>query len=386
MKKEVPEIKTEHDISEIAAIHGGEMTLDVGKEEPKQTNGSKKRKRGDKTNVKEEETVDPKMSLKDEMDAAVDTVLNTPSKRSRTNTTTPKGKVELESETTPSKSATKPKTPSSANKKYNLTPGVTPFPNFPHPTPEECEHVVDLLSKRHGRPVAPTVIPTPSTTSAGCGQVPSVLDALIRTLMSAATNLQNSSRAFRNLVEHYGLLEDGIGKGSVDWEKVRQGSLEELFETIKCGGLAGNKSKNIKAILDMVYEENVEMMGSASAKKEEDTPQGSSAGSTSKDENTKKPLLSLDHLHDLPTPEAMVKLTSYPGIGVKTASCTLLFCMSRPSFAVDTHVWRLCKWLGWVPEKANRDDTYRHCDVRIPDDLKYTLHFQFWREGRYCEC
>ena len=73
-----------------------------------------------------------------------------------------------------------------------------------------------------------------------------------------------------------------------------------------------------------------------------------------------------------------------PGIGVKTASCVILFCMKRPSFAVDTHVWRHCKWLGWVPEKATRDQTFSHCEVRVPDHLKYSLHQLFLRHGKTC--
>jgi hypothetical protein len=58
--------------------------------------------------------------------------------------------------------------------------------------------------------------------------------------------------------------------------------------------------------------------------------------------------------------------------------------MKRPSFAVDTHVYRHCKWLGWVPEKASRDQTFSHCEVRVPDHLKYSLHQLFLRHGKTC--
>ena len=39
------------------------------------------------------------------------------------------------------------------------------------------------------------------------------------------------------------------------------------------------------------------------------------------------------------------------------ASCCSAFCIGNDEMAVDTHVWRLCKALGWVPEKATRDQT-----------------------------
>lgn len=289
-------------------------------------------------------------------------------------------------------------TPKSANSKsprkskYGLTPGKTPFPDWPKPTAEECQLVSDLLSEMHGyRPEPPKVIPTPSTTIAGCGEVPSVLDALIRTMLSAATSLANSSRSFQGIVKQYGLVEDGPGKGSPDWNKVRLGSEKQLFEAIKSGGLAVGKSKNIKKILDLVYEENMarrEALVKAEATKDESKgPPG--IKNESKDERdleiakADQDILSLDHLHSLSDEEAMEKLTSYDGVGPKTASCTMLFCMSRPSFAVDTHVWRLCKWLGWVPPHATRNQTYSHCDLRIPDKLKYELHALFWKHGKY---
>ena len=98
----------------------------------------------------------------------------------------------------------------------------------------------------------------------------------------------------------------------------------------------------------------------------------------------KETLLTMDHVFEMSTDEAMEEMTKLPGIGVKTASCAILFCMKRPSFAVDTHVWRHCKWLGWVPNNATRDKTFSHCEVRIPDHLKYSLHYLFVKHGKTC--
>lgn len=97
-----------------------------------------------------------------------------------------------------------------------------------------------------------------------------------------------------------------------------------------------------------------------------------------------KQVLSLDFMHGLTADEAMMEFVKYPGIGVKTASCVILFCLQRPSFAVDTHVWRFCKWLKWVPEGATRDQTFSHCEVRIPNEMKYSLHQLFIRHGKTC--
>ncbi|KAL8852045.1 MAG: hypothetical protein Q9221_003070 [Calogaya cf. arnoldii] len=296
-----------------------------------------------------------------------------------------------EAEESPAKKSRKQK----ANP-YGLTPGISPFPDWPHPTPEECQQVNDLLSSIHGTVKAPETIPEPSATVAGCGEVPSVLDALIRTLLSAATSGRNSSRAFQGLIEEYGRKRTGVGKGSVDWDAVRHSDVSRVFNAIKSGGLADVKSKKIKLILDMVHEENqarrqalVKTDGKADAEKASTIePKGAKDKSEEANEiesqGADEEVLTLDYLHTMPSQESFNHMLKYPGIGVKTASCVTMFCLRRPSFAVDTHVFRLCQWLGWVPEKANRDTTFMHCEVMVPDKLKYSLHQLLIQHGKKC--
>ena len=279
---------------------------------------------------------------------------------------------------------------------YGLTPGRSPFPDWPHPTPEEAQIVHDLLlteipDERKPSIVQPDTIPPPSEQVAGCGQVPSILDALIRTLLSAATTGKNSSSSFQGLVKNFGLETKGLGKGSVDWNAVRLAPQKDVFKAIESGGLADIKSKNIKAILDMVHIDNEERRNALLKAKE--------AGEKFTVEQEAELLLlqqgvlTLDYYHVLSTEDALNTFIKYPGIGVKTASCVALFCMQRPSFAVDTHVFRLCQYLGWVPpdnalgprqKKPDRNSTFSHCEVRIPDNLKYGLHQLFLNHGKKC--
>lgn len=288
------------------------------------------------------------------------------------------------------------------NNPYGLSPGETPFPTYPHPTPEECHNVRNILAKAHGDVAAPKTIPTPSLNSSGCGEVPSVLDALIRTRLSAATNNSNSSRAFRGLVETFGIIKEGVGKGSVDWNKVRLAPVKEVFGAIQSGGLADVKSRDIQKILNMVYEENQQRKSELSKQGQVKADEGDEDADEKKQEIAKASheVLSLDHLHLLDNDAAFNKLLGYPGVGPKTASCVLLFCMQRPSFAVDTHVFRLTQWLGWVPTDAQakammkrgesksaqvtRNSTYAHLDVKIPDELKYPLHYLLIKHGKHC--
>ncbi|KAL8745957.1 MAG: hypothetical protein Q9190_001954, partial [Brigantiaea leucoxantha] len=258
-----------------------------------------------------------------------------------------------------------PPTKQSRKKKtnpYGLTPGISPYPNWPHPTAQECEEVNSLLSSLHGTIKPPETIPNASRTVAGCGEVPCVLDALIRTYLSAATAGRNSNRSFQGLLEEFKEQKTGMGKGSVNWDEVRKSDVSRCFEAIKSGGLAVVKSRNIKRILDMVHEENVEARRTEASEK---------SGTKEEEEEEKEegPPLTLDHLHSLPTDVAFAHLLRYPGVGVKTASCVTMFCLRRPSFAVDTHVFRLAKWLGWVPPHATRDTTFMHCEVRVPEEL-----------------
>ena len=270
---------------------------------------------------------------------------------------------------------------------YGLTPGISPFPEWPRPTPQECEEVSRLLSSVHGEIIPPATIPEPSLTVTGCGEVPSVLDALIRTLLSGATTGNNSAMAFNGLVQTFGILEDGIGKGSVNWEAVRQAPLKDVFEAIKSGGLADIKSKNLKAILDIVHKENQERRDTL-IKDEPDA--GAEPNKQYEIACADQNFLSLNHLHNLDTTDqVMTELVKYPGIGPKTAACVILFCLQRPCFAVDTHIFRICKWLGWLPPpkakvKITEVTAFNHLEVRIPDHLKYPLHQLFIRHGKSC--
>ncbi|KAJ5595393.1 DNA glycosylase [Penicillium hispanicum] len=315
-------------------------------------------------------------------------VINGPNKEN-----TAPSKPEREAQQTVDEADTKPADTKARRSNYRLTPGKSPFPSHRRPTREDCEKVNEILTKVHGEYVAPKTIPEPSLTVTGCGEVPSVLDALIRTLLSGATTSTNSAKAFNGLVERFGILQNGVGKGSVNWDAVRQASLEDVFQAMKSGGLASIKSKSLKAILDMVHKENQDRRshllsnGAASPDKEEATllPEKAEKDKQYEIACADQHFLSLNHLHNLSKDAAMIELTKYPGIGPKTAACVILFCLQRPCFAVDTHIFRITKWLGWVPATGSNEITaFSHLEVRIPDELKYSLHQLFIRHGRTC--
>lgn len=58
-------------------------------------------------------------------------------------------------------------------------------------------------------------------------------------------------------------------------------------------------------------------------------------------------------------PDTMEALLSLPGVGRKTANCVLWYGFGIPAMAVDTHVFRITRRLGWTrgktPEQVERD-------------------------------
>jgi endonuclease III len=270
--------------------------------------------------------------------------------------------------------------------KYGLTPGYSPFPDHPMPTPEACEEVTRVLSELYG-----DVGPLPSIDVTGCSEVPDLLGAILKALLRASTTTNNFNMALKGLQDTFGLRESGKNNGSINWEAVLQADLLVVIEAIKSGGFAKVKGTNIKKILDTVYKQNRERRDTLVKEKDQETGKPADTASVGREALLQKDteifnenLLSMDYVLEMTTDEAMEEMTKLPGIGVETASRVILFCMRRPSFAVDTHVWRHCKWLGWVPEKATRDQTFGHCEVRVPDHLKYALHQLFHKHGKAC--
>lgn len=231
--------------------------------------------------------------------------------------------------------------------KYATYSTSSPFPSFPYPTSDECHLAHNILTKLHGPRERPKEVKA-SATTAGCGDSPSVLDALVRTILSQNTSGGNSTRAKLSMDKAYGRSDA--------WEKIVDGGIEKLEDAIRCGGLANVKSKVIMSILEQVHEK----YGS----------------------------YSLDHLHEVPTADdAMKEMLSFKGVGPKTASCVVLFCLGRESFAVDTHVYRITGFLGWRPKNADREETQAHLEVTVPGELKYPLHILLVGHGKKCgEC
>ena len=142
-----------------------------------------------------------------------------------------------------------------------------------------------------------------------CGHETSPVDNLVLTILSQNTNDANRDRAFASLKKKYPTVA-----------RLAAAKPAELEDAIRAGGLAKTKAASILSALSRLEKER--------------------GGYT------------LDFLRSMPLPEARAYLTSFGGVGVKTANILLLFSLGFPAFPVDTHILRVTKRLGLAPESA----------------------------------
>jgi endonuclease III len=165
------------------------------------------------------------------------------------------------------------------------------------------------------------------------------MDELVLTFLSQNTSDLNSSRAFEALRARY-----------PTWQAVLDAPVGELATTIRSGGLSQQKAPRIQKALRRILAERGEF--------------------------------NIDFLAGLPVDEATRWLTSFDGIGHKTASIVLLFCFNKPAFPVDTHVGRVTRRLGLAGPKDNEEKIKGIWEQLVPADWFYPLHLNLIRHGR----
>lgn len=287
---------------------------------------------------------------------------------------------------------------------YTLTDwGDTPWPDFNTPSPQDCEEVYSRLMKAHGDRLRPAHITAPSLEVAGCGEVPQVLDAIIRTMISANTKFEYADAALKSLISKVGVVLDNKGldvteypelQHCLDYNYIRTSMKQEQLE--KAIATAGNQKQTasrIMMILADVHSKNKERVDAFRNETPSDPIDAAKilAANLLSDQEKQweitmfeNSILNLEFLKKLSPEHAMNEMLCWKGIGVKTAACVLMFCMQEDILACDTHCIRLSKWLGWVPLEAKDELVFAHVDARVPNHLKYALHQLFIQHGKDC--
>ena len=162
---------------------------------------------------------------------------------------------------------------------------------------------------------------------------------LIGTILSQNTTDHNSHRAFDNLKNKF-----------PSWEEVRKSPVSKIEKAIRTGGLSKIKAKRIKNILNQIHNDDSD--------------------------------LSLSYLKKWKTDKIINYLRRFKGVGDKTIACVLLFSLGRPIIPVDTHVLRLSRRLGLVPEETDARKAHILMQKLVPENLVYSLHLNLIQHGR----
>ncbi len=83
-------------------------------------------------------------------------------------------------------------------------------------------------------------------------------------------------------------------------------------------------------------------------------------------------------------PMTVDELIQLPGVGRKTANVITSVIDKQPNMAVDTHVYRVSRRIGLVPQTANTPFAVEKYLIKnIPDVLVYKAHHWLILHGRY---
>lgn len=186
-------------------------------------------------------------------------------------------------------------------------------------------HLNKHLLKKFGTPYRSPDLPKP-------------IDMLIATILSQNTNDQNSFKAYQNLRLRF-----------PTWEEVNKARRTSVEKEIKIAGLGFQKSTAIKNLL-----KELEL-------------------STGK--------LDLSEINSMNDEKSIEYLTKFKGIGVKTASCVLLFSLDKNVCPVDTHLHRTLNRIGLVKTKTP-DKTFYEVNKDFPPKIAHSFHTNLIRLGR----
>ena len=169
-------------------------------------------------------------------------------------------------------------------------------------------------------------------------KLPDPLEMIIATILSQNTNDKNSYQAYKNLKAKY-----------KTYEELASAKRTSIEKEIKIAGLGKQKSEAIANLLTEL--------------------------------KSKRESLSLDFVNDMKNEDAITELSSYKGVGVKTASCVLLFALDGDVCPVDTHVHRTLNRIGLVKTSVP-DKTYFSINENFPKGIAHSFHTNLIRLGR----
>ncbi len=176
-----------------------------------------------------------------------------------------------------------------------------------------------------------------------------VLDQLVWFLLSTRTTVENCDAAYAALRSRY-----------PDWDAAalaaeREGD-EVFYAPLRPAGLFRSRARNLVALFAALRDR----FGGAT----------------------------LEALRDMGDQECERFLLSLPGVGLKVARCVSSFGLGHRSFAVDAHIWRVSRRLGWhgydgaAPTRGGADAIQELVFRDLDAPSAVSLHVNLIRFGR----
>ena len=86
--------------------------------------------------------------------------------------------------------------------------------------------------------------------------------------------------------------------------------------------------------------------------------------------------------HGGKVPSGREQLMELPGVGWKTSAVVLSYSFDSDIIAVDTHVNRVSKRLGFADEKDDVEEVRKKLEALVPTDMRYRTHLRIIHFGR----
>jgi endonuclease-3 len=167
---------------------------------------------------------------------------------------------------------------------------------------------------------------------------PDTIGVLVQTILSQNTSDTNSDKAFASLK-----------KAFINWEAVARAPIDAIARSIQHGGLAQVKAGYIKDSLNAIKRRHGN--------------------------------LNLDFLKQMQIDRARDWLLQLPGIGLKTSNCVLLFSLGMPALPVDTHIHRISRRIGLIPD-ISAAQAHIELEKVVPVKEVYSFHILMIEHGR----
>ncbi|MCD6444112.1 endonuclease III [Candidatus Bathyarchaeota archaeon] len=163
-------------------------------------------------------------------------------------------------------------------------------------------------------------------------------ETLIATILSQHTTDAKAHEAYRRLAGRFGVTVEALASAP----------LRDVADAIRVAGLQNNKARVIVKLSRRLLEENE----------------------------------FFEELRSLEVEEARRRLMSLPGVGEKTADIVLLFSYGKPTFPIDTHIFRVSKRLGLRRKGEGYERLRKRLQTVFPEDRYLEAHILLIRLGR----